>query len=34
VLDHSWHPLWGPLHEGMRFAASYHTKMVVQLGAL
>jgi hypothetical protein len=34
VLDYSWHPAMGPLHEGMWFATSCHTEMDVQLGAL
>jgi hypothetical protein len=34
VLDHSREPAAMPLHEGMQFAATYHTKMAKWLATL
>jgi hypothetical protein len=34
VLDHSWHPTAGPLHEGMQFVTTCHTEMAMQLATL
>jgi hypothetical protein len=34
VIDHSWCPATGPLHEGMRFAATHYNGVAMQLSTL